>query len=525
MQTQTMDIEQEQGNFDFLKDGLSELYTQACLAERYFTNDPQSSLVKMRLFVEIACHDLGRHFSLCPPVHGELANKIKILDASGYVEGWVIDAMNSLRLEGNRSVHLTEINGNHVAKLEVSTLRMRQHMRNLHDIARYVAEKVLNVCCKQIPDWHEPLQCDISEHVAAALNGHRDSSFYLANRFYHELETMRSLKGTDRWWTKNTFIDKQADLAYWLEKAHTQGHSETWLLFAKSYAKKLLQDVEQRDAKSCFKLAIKQDETGEAAYEYGRYLTNHGETKLGLTFIKQAAEKGFNEALSAMLEKTVATDDYPNWLHLALKCNVLEAYTCEAFRTLEEHETEASATTTKRLKSALVNAQARRAPGYQFVKAYADLHVFKVITPECAAKIMVDHYKDLPEYLWYESKLFTQICQNSAYFSLVSELYQRAIYQADDEHQASEIKFRMAQLALAEFTTKKSVKTPADIPTMLKEAADAGHPEAREFINSTKGKAVMKRCGFRSSGNHQKSATSKDKQKRKRKLAKKAKRK
>ncbi|MGR5150650.1 DUF4145 domain-containing protein [Photobacterium swingsii] len=525
MQTQAMDIQKEQGNFDFLKEGLGELYTQACLAERYFANDPQSSLVKMRLFVEIACHDLGRHFSLRPPVHGELTNKIKMLDASGHIESWVIDAMNSLRLEGNRSVHLTEINGNYVAKLEVSTLRMRQHMRNLHDIARYVAEKVLNICCKLIPDWHEPLQCDISEHVAAALNGHRDASFYLANRFYHELEAMRTLKGTDRWWTKNTFINKQADLAYWLEKAHAQGHSETWLLFAKSYAKKLLQDVEQRDAKTCFKLAIKQDETGEATYEYGRYLANHGETKLGLTFIQQAAEKGCSEALSAMLEKTVATDEYANWLQLALKFNVLEAYTCEAFRTLEEYEAEASATTSKRLKSALVNAQARRAPGYQFIKAYADLHVFKVITHECATKTMVDHYKDLPTYLWYENKLFSQISHSSKHFSLVSDLYQRAIYQAKDDSETSEVKFRMAQLALTEFEKKKSVKTPADIPTILKEAADAGHAEARTFINSAKGKAVMKRCGFQSCGQHQKSATSKEKQKRKRKLAKKAKRK
>lgn len=46
-----------------------------------------------------------------------------------------------------------------------------------------------------------------------------------------------------------------------------------------------------------------------------------------------------------------------------------------------------------------------------------------------------------------------------------------------------------------------------------------------QFINSAKGKAIMKRCDFQSWGLHQKSATNKDKQKRKRKLAKKAKRK
>ncbi|MEZ8092524.1 hypothetical protein ACED51_00435 [Photobacterium swingsii] len=56
--------------------------------------------------------------------------------------------------------------------------------------------------------------------------------------------------------------------------------------------------------------------------------------------------------------------------------------------------------------------------------------------------------------------------------------------------------------------------------------ASCGYREkARAFINSAKGKAIMKRCGFQSWGQHQKNATNKDKQKRKRTLAKKAKRK
>lgn len=143
-------------NFLFLKEGLEELYLQAALAERYFESDPQSSLAKMRLFVEIACHELGLHFSLRPPVHGDLANKIKMLDASQCIEKWIIDAMTTLRLEGNRSVHMTEVNGNFIAKLEVSSYRMRQHMQSMYEIACYVAEKVLNVGHKELTSWELP---------------------------------------------------------------------------------------------------------------------------------------------------------------------------------------------------------------------------------------------------------------------------------------------------------------------------------------------------------------------------------
>ncbi|MGR5261404.1 hypothetical protein ACPV5Q_15755 [Vibrio astriarenae] len=97
MQPQTHFEQTKHDNFAFLQDGLEELYTQAAFAERYYFTDRQSSMAKIRLFVELACHELGKHFKLRPPVHGELNNKIKILQASGEVEEWVIEAMNTLR--------------------------------------------------------------------------------------------------------------------------------------------------------------------------------------------------------------------------------------------------------------------------------------------------------------------------------------------------------------------------------------------------------------------------------------------
>ena len=513
-------------NFLFLKEGLEELYLQAVLAERYFESDPQSSLAKMRLFVEIACHELGLHFSLRPPVHGDLANKIKMLDASQCIDEWVIDAMTTLRLEGNRSVHMTEVNGNFIAKLEVSSYRMRQHMQSMHEIACYVATKVINVEDKEIAPWELPQGCELSEQVTSALKGNRNASFFLASRYFDELTIMAYKKGDNRWWNKNQYMDLQADLAYWLEKAHKQGHAESWLLLAKCYVNKLLSEVGERNAKYCFKKALKEDVEGNVAFEFGRYLQEHEEGKLGLTYIEQAAKEGHHEALNFMLNETVKTDKYDSWLELALNNKVLEAFTCDALLKLEKYLSDTSEFNKKQLCSAVVNAESRRAPGIKFVKAYTDFHILEKISDDTATIMMVDSYQSLPTHLWFEHKLFTQISGAFGHYELLTEMYHKALYQIEGDKEAeAEMKYAIVKGALEQFKEKKQVKTPASIPDLLKEAADAGHTEARAFANSSEGKAILKRLGFNTVGNHKKSAVSKDKQKRKRKQLKKAKRK
>lgn len=109
---------------------------------------------------------------------------------------------------------------------------------------------------------------------------------------------------------------------------------------------------------------------------------------------------------------------------------------------------------------------------------------------------------------------------------MLTELYHKALFQVKgDKNAEAEVKYAIVKGAMEQFKEKKQVKTPASIPDLLKEAADAGHPEARTFANSSEGKAILKRLGFSTVGNHKKSAVSKDKQKRKRKQLKKVKRK
>lgn len=530
MQAQAHFENDRHDNFAFLKEGLEELYNQATLAERYYFTDRQSSMTKIRLFVELACHELGKHFKLRPPVHGDLLNKIKMLQSSGLIDEWVLDEMNTLRHDGNRSVHMTEVNGSYVATLKVSRSRMKQHMSSLYSIAHYLGDTILGKQSQCSYTWQEPTSCELSAVVTEALKGSKEASYYLANKFYTELLEMSEQTGKSRWWQKEHYLDKQADLTYWLEKAHRQGHPQSWLLFAKCYANKLLQEEVNRNTKSCFKQALKSDDDGEVAYEFGSYLLKHQEVKLGLDYLRQAANQGYHPALAYEVDLAFRTNtDKEFWVEHALEHRLPEAFTADAFMKLEAYESEPNDESLKALRSALVAGQSRRAPGISFLKSYLDLTVYGEADNESLIQTLADSYESVPGYLEVELRLYKQISSDNKHYDLMVEVYHQAVQQASDELGAADVKYAMVNQALSKapekFKMRDGIKTPKPIPTLLQEAADAGHSEARTYVNSAEGKAVLKRVGFSNQGKMQKNSAEKEKAKRKRKLAKKAKRK
>ncbi|MCA0936646.1 DUF4145 domain-containing protein [Vibrio alginolyticus] len=529
MQVQTHFENNSHDNFAFLKEDLGELYNQATLAERYYFTDPQSSLAKIRLFVELACHELGKHFKLRPPVHGELSNKIKMLQASGMVEAWVLDEMNALRQDGNRSVHITEVNGSCVAKMTISRARMKQHMNSLFEIAHYLGETILGNKPQCSYTWQEPTSCELTAFVTDALKGSKKASYYLAYKFYSDLLTMSEQAADSRWWKKEQYLDKQADLSYWLEKTHRQGHPQSWLLFAKCYSNKLLQEESTRNAKSCFKQALKNDEEGEAAFEFGFHLLKHEETKLGEEYIRQAAEKGYSQALSYELNAAFRTGiEIEHWVDHSIEQGLPEAYTADAFLKLEAYEAESTDESLKTFRSALIAGESRRAPGIKFFRSYLELTASSTSDTEKAVQVMTDNYECVPSYLDVELRLFKQISHDNKYYDLMIDVYHQALRQSSDLLEEAGVKYAVVRQSVSlvddKFKMREGVKVPKPISTLLKEAADAGHAEARAYLNSTEGKAVLKRIGCKAQGRVQKNAAEKQKNKRKRKLVKKAKR-
>lgn len=517
---------QQSSNFGFLQNQLKELYIQATQAEKYASMDSQSSLAKMRLFVELACHELGKHFDLRPPVSGELAEKIKQLQASGHIEPWVIESMDRLRRYGNQSVHICQSFGHFVAQFKVSEERIQSLLRDMHDIAKYLAEKLLNTPVHSLPEWAPNASLELMEAISLALSGDANASHSIAKHFVEKLK-------------EQEFADKdqraswQLDVTYWADKAIKQGCKQTYLLKAQSYADKVLVGASKDDIKALFMLATQHDHEGEALVKFGEYLVKNGEKRLAIERFTQAAEKSNHKAISYLQSVFYKTDKeiYLNLVQAGIEADHTCSYTLDVFEKIKRLETNPEdELALKALRSALIIAEAKSAPHIKFFRAYAcymsqGKAVNKSLPVEECAQMMVDEYEEVPAELEIHYPMFNLLAESGEHLDIMSKLFERAIQQTDDISEQARMKSVLAIRAVEVLKSKEMVKTPMPITKMLEEAANDGDAQARSFINSPEGKAIMKRNGFGVEGRiGRKVGVEKAKDRKKRKAARKARR-
>ncbi|OBT15534.1 hypothetical protein A9264_12760 [Vibrio sp. UCD-FRSSP16_10] len=514
-------------NYSFLQNGLNELYIQAIQAEKYAFIDGQSSLAKMRLFVELACHELGKYYDLRPPVHGDLASKIKQLQALSTVDRWVIDLMNRLRSYGNQSLHICESNGHFVAQMTLSESRMRLLLQDMHELAKYLANKLLKVDQKLLPTWQENPSLELAESVTLALSGDAQSSYAIAKHFVSKLSL-------------NEYTDKQQratwqhDVKYWSEKALQQGCTQSWLLQANCFANKQLLCNDNLQIKALYKKALKVDKDGEAHCYFGLYLIGLGEKKLGIEQLTKAVEMDNHQAIFSMQLLTYKNDSkaYLDLIKKGIDAKHKASYTLDLFERVKAYENDAQDELAFRaLRSALITAEAMLTPGMNFFKAYAaflseNKAVSKPLTPQECADMMVASYESLPMALEVESRLLTVIAQAEGHNKLVNHIFVRAMEQTQDVKEKARLKSVVAIRSIEQFKETHSVSTPMPLRQLLQEAANDGDAQARAYLNSSEGKALLKKGGFCTTKNVGRTyGVQKAKDRKKSKAAKKARRK
>lgn len=90
-------------NFDFLKGVNDFIYTIACAAENNYPDDPNTTLIKMRMFGEATAKHLGMLLDItpCDNQHDLLRELGKI----PFVDDSILSIFHKLRRIGNQAVH------------------------------------------------------------------------------------------------------------------------------------------------------------------------------------------------------------------------------------------------------------------------------------------------------------------------------------------------------------------------------------------------------------------------------------
>jgi type I restriction enzyme R subunit len=98
-------------NFEFLRQHNAQLCRLGALAERYFQDDPNTCLLKLRQFAELLAQLTAVNVGLFDPVEESQANLLARLKWKGILPPQVSDLFYQIRITGNRAAHSGEILG------------------------------------------------------------------------------------------------------------------------------------------------------------------------------------------------------------------------------------------------------------------------------------------------------------------------------------------------------------------------------------------------------------------------------
>ncbi|WP_064604468.1 DUF4145 domain-containing protein [Photobacterium sp. J15] len=517
---------ERKANYGFIETHFPELYQVCEQIDYYYTKDHSCCLVKVRLFLELWCHEVGEKIKLRPPVRGELINKIKQIEASGKVPPYVIDMLDTLRAESNKGVHIQRhIDGQFRADILISKYKLKGMMEDVFELTKYLVLNVAGISEQPLDTWTEPEVSEQAELVHQALQGNADASIAIAMHFSGLLKKLDQQTTA----SKPHYFQYQRDLEYWLDKAERQGSNDCWLLYATSCVNKHLLNLSSEDADDYFKKAIETDESGEAEWEFYLYLCRIGQHSRGQAYLNSAGEKGHQEALHCLLAQYYKQDElaFNKWLNRSLEVADKKALTTDAFNKLDLWEEDtANELNLRKLRTALIKAEAYQAPGVQFIRGYCEYHGLLNCeqNQDSGTRKMLEGSAQLPEYLWYEKRLYDALKLDQSNYHKALDLYPAALQQTENVIEKAQMKFDAAMIIVELLKNANKVKTPQNLKVLIRESAKEGCEQAKQFLASPSGKALMRDSSYVCQKVKRK-AVDRTKQKKARKQAKSARRK
>ncbi len=133
-------------NFEFLRDSWADLAALGGFAESYAHTDPQSALVKMRMFAERLVGGIYRQLGLPAPLQ---PNFIDLLNNDAFKEvvpKVVLDKLHAVRIHGNKAAHGEKVTQNTALWL----------LKEIHDLARWFFVSQLKGQLDACPEYQQP---------------------------------------------------------------------------------------------------------------------------------------------------------------------------------------------------------------------------------------------------------------------------------------------------------------------------------------------------------------------------------
>ncbi|MEL7470860.1 MAG: type I restriction-modification system endonuclease [Pseudomonadota bacterium] len=191
-------------NFSFLSWADESLCQIGGFAERFFVEDPNTSLIKSRQFAELlAGHVAARSNVLCGPNDTQI-DVLKNLSSSGILSKEVADTFHLIRKRGNRANH--EFSGTHADALTVLkfvyALAVWFHKR-YHDRSfkapKFAPPEDPRQAESEILDELKRLRAELNASLSDAERARREAELEAARRFSAEERAQKAAEDREIW--------------------------------------------------------------------------------------------------------------------------------------------------------------------------------------------------------------------------------------------------------------------------------------------------------------------------------------
>lgn len=461
-------------NFLFVGTYHKELAKMLVDAERYLADDSCCFLLKIRLALELWCHDFADLHGIQLSLETRLCEKLEILSAQKIFPEGLLLQLNQLRQDTNQAVHIKRDGlGRHITMQPLDRGQQIAVLKCLFDLVCYTARYQDDEFTA--PLWQQYPKLNLRTVLNQAMAGDGDACVQVA-------QLQLTHKQSD-------------DFVYWINRGLKLGSKAalellTEVTFAKTYAEvdlAFLSTWLKQFNKAQPSLLL--DELMGRVYERQQLLDK------ALQSYDKAANVGNHAAIKRLLDYwgSRCQQRLKDYLNIGVRFNEPHALLYSmgilvATISKESEQCVANSTNHKLLKGYLVKARGMGIPGLGYIEGMC--HEQGILgfaeDKQKAAQLVLENYPKLPAYCLAAVNTFTVLLCAEQFAELI-KVAPKALAQLDEQKNPQEVAQMEFDIALALLKLHQD-KTPVAFPRtpkqLLQSAAKRGYAPAAQFLVS-----------------------------------------
>lgn len=489
----------ESSSFNILKAKYPELYQVALQAENYAHSDHSAFLLKIRIFLEIWCHEFSYQKTTQVAIEPKLFDKIEQLRSLDIIPAPVFDLLHEIRSICNNGVHLIyDVKRGFCQVLEISDNEINQCLSAIFRLsALLIGEQ--NLSCRD--GLQLSGEAKLASSVTQGFLGDGKAALTAAKLIHSNIKAIKN---------KSKFSEN--DLLYWLNKALEQQHFEAIEFYSQLVTDNRYKSITLTKLKGWLEQLKQQKNDSGFALIAAKTYEKLGEMPTALKHYQKAAEQGCFVSIKRLQDYWVKRDEEQFFVYITLGSQFNErrsVYYFLMFQTFELNKMSKSdeqyQEKSKDLKQQYLKAKSFCVEGLAYAEVV--LGMFQLLglslNIDEAVSGIEQHWGNAPRCFTLDNAIFVELLNRNKQESFMVTMAQTIMPLCIEEKRLAEIEYELALLQ-ANLTQQRKVFTvKLNSRELLKSAARKGHKEARNVLNQISGrfnKRVVTPIPFRAHG-------------------------